>query len=69
MDNKENITAKLNTVPLDAFDYCFAQILLRCEKCVAVRQITLERKIKQSSAYFKCYVFTEQFLEVGCFNS
>jgi hypothetical protein len=43
VDNK-NITAKLNAVPLDAFDYCFVQILLRCEKCVAVRQITLERK-------------------------
>lgn len=43
MDNKENITAKLNAVPLDDFDYCFTQILLRYEKCVAVRQITLER--------------------------
>jgi hypothetical protein len=42
--NKENITAKLIAVPLDPFDYCFVQILLRCEKCVAVRQITLERK-------------------------
>jgi hypothetical protein len=43
VDNKENITAKLNAVPLDDFDYCFTQILLRYEKCVAVRQITLER--------------------------
>jgi hypothetical protein len=44
VDNKENITAKLNAVPLDAFDYSFVQILLRSEKCVAVRHITLERK-------------------------
>jgi hypothetical protein len=43
-DNKENLTAKLNAVPLDAFDCCFVQILLRCEKCVAVRQITMQRK-------------------------
>ena len=26
-------------------------------------------KIKQSSAYFICYVFTERFLEIGCFSS
>jgi hypothetical protein len=44
VDNKENITAKLNAVPLDAFDYSFMQILSRSEKCVAVRHITLERK-------------------------
>jgi hypothetical protein len=41
-DNRENITAKLNAFPLDAFEYCFVQLLLRCKKCSAVRQITLK---------------------------
>jgi hypothetical protein len=35
--HQKNVTAELNAVSLEAFDYCCLELLRRCKKCVEVK--------------------------------
>jgi hypothetical protein len=39
---KKNVTTELNAFPLDTFDACFLQLLVRCKICAAVKRVHLE---------------------------
>jgi hypothetical protein len=43
-DNKKNVTADLNPVPLAAFADCFQKLLKQCNKCFQVGGNYFEQK-------------------------
>jgi hypothetical protein len=43
-DIKKNVMAELNTVPLEAFDNCFQELLKQCKKCIQVGRDCFENK-------------------------
>ena len=64
-DMKENINAKLNAVPSDAFDDCFAKLLKR-SKVLQPREITLQENKSDFLFISRAFVLTDQVTVLYC---